>query len=549
MATPPIDEFGPFDCGGPFRLSYPRPKKRLLLEKQKSPEEANMARTIRKLGAMDATYLYLETAEVPMHVGSMAIFQLPEDYRGDFFENLKAMIARRLHLAPMLTWKLAHTPLDIDRPSWIEDEQFDIDRHILRGALPAPSDFPTLQRIVGWLHAKQLNRARPLWEIYVFDELADNQVALYSKMHHACIDGGAGAAMTQLLYDASPTPHDEGKPPVRKAAARNDERDFISSLVASSLQFWEFGEGTTGLPKIETPRTGKTDLGSVLVDAFMESLQQSRQFVQSFPEILKVVGDVGGKFASRGSVADLKKMMAPPTPLNGSISSERSFAAVSVSMPRVKAVASKAGVKLNDVVLAMSSGVLREHLLGQDALPAKSLTAFVPISTRDAGDTSASNQVMGMICVLATEIENPKARLETIFAESAKAKELMNPFKQLLPLVTDTVALGSPMGIQLLSLFYSRSNLANILPPAVNVAISNVFGPKFPLYASGAELLHSYPVSIVTHGMGLNITLQSYRDHLDFGFIAGANILPDVQTLANSLPDELGKLEAVYGIA
>jgi diacylglycerol O-acyltransferase / wax synthase len=508
-----------------------------------------MVRTIKKLGAMDASYLYLETAEVPMHVGSMAIFQLPENYRGDFFEELKAMIARRLHLAPMLTWKLAHTPLDIDRPSWIEDEQFDIDRHILRGALPAPSDMPTLQRVVGWMHAKLLNRARPLWEIYVFDDLPDNQVAIYSKMHHACIDGGAGAAMTQLLYDTTPTPHDAGKPAVRRAAKKADERDFVSSLVASSLQFWDFAESASSQSKIETPRTGKSDLGSVLVDAFMESLQQSRQFVQSFPDILKVVGDVGGKIASRSSIADLKNIMAPSTPLNGSISSERSFAAVSVPMPRVKAVAGKAGVKLNDVVLAMSSGVLRQHLLSQDALPAKSLTAFVPISTRDAGDTSASNQVMGMICRLATDIEDPKARLETIFAESAKAKQLMNPFKQLLPLVTDTVALGSPMGIQLLSLFYSRSNLANILPPAVNVAISNVFGPKVALYASGAELLHSYPVSIVTHGMGLNITLQSYRDHLDFGFIAGANILPDVQTMANSLPDELAKLEAACGIA
>ena len=171
-----------------------------------------MPRTIRKLTAVDASFVYLETPEVPMHIGSMAIFQLPDRARGDFFEDLKAMIAARLHLAPMLTWKLAHTPLDIDRPSWIEDDQFDIDRHIFRGALPAPSDLPTLQRIVGWMHAKLLNRARPLWEMYVFDDLPDNQVAIYSKMHHACIDGGAGAAMAQLIYDTTPTPRDVTKP-------------------------------------------------------------------------------------------------------------------------------------------------------------------------------------------------------------------------------------------------------------------------------------------------------------------------------------------------
>src|ERR1700757_5150718 len=190
------------------------------------------AGTMKKLTVMDASYLYLETPEVPLHIGGMAIFRMPENYRGDFFEDLKSMISRRLHLAPMLTWWLAHTPLDIDHPSWTEDEQFDIDRHIFRGALPAPSDLPTLQRVVGWLHAKLLNRARPLWEVYVFDCLPDNQVAIYSKMHHACIDGGAGAAMAQLIYDASPSPTEVAAPPPRKLSRKDDERDFVSALVA-----------------------------------------------------------------------------------------------------------------------------------------------------------------------------------------------------------------------------------------------------------------------------------------------------------------------------
>lgn len=507
-----------------------------------------MARTIKKLNVMDASFLYLETPEVPMHVGGMAIFQLPENFRGDFFEDLKSMISRRLHLAPMLTWKLAQVPLDLDRPSWIEDDHFDIDRHIFRGALPAPSDFATLQRIVGWLHAKLLNRARPLWEIYVFDDLPDNQVALYSKMHHACIDGGAGIAMTEILYDVTPTPREAAKP-ARKSSKKSDERDFISAIVASSMQFWSVEELQRSPATIETPRLGGTDLASILADALMEGMQQSRRFVQGLPDLMRMLSHVGSKLASSDGINDLKKMIAPPTPLNGAISSERSYAAASLSLPRVKAVAAKAGAKINDVVLAISSGVIRQHLLNQNALPEKSLTAFVPISTREAGDLSASNQVMGMICTLCTQIEDPKARLEMIFAEAAKSKELSMPLKQLMPLVTESVALGTPMGIQMLSLLYSRSNLANVLPPAVNVSISNVFGPKVTLYANGAELLHSYPVSIVTHGMGLNITLQSYRDHLDFGFIAAANILPDVQVIADALPGELAKLEQAYGLA
>jgi WS/DGAT/MGAT family acyltransferase len=246
---------------------------------------------------------------------------------------------------------------------------------------------------------------------------------------------------------------------------------------------------------------------------------------------------------------DFNKLIAPPTIINGSICSERSYAAVTLPMSRMRAIAAKSGTKLNDVVLAVSSGVLRGHLLEQGALPQKSLTAFVPVSTREAGDTSASNRVMGMICRLNTEIEDPRLRLEAIVADSAKSKELTSPFRQLAPLVEDSIVLGAPLGIQLFSLVYSRSNLPNLLPPAVNVAISNVPGPKMALYANGAELLHSYPVSIVTHGMGLNITLQSYRDHLDFGFTAAANVLPNIRVLADSMPIELDRLERACGLA
>jgi diacylglycerol O-acyltransferase / wax synthase len=542
-------EFWPFQAT-PAPNGRARPER----SQETSPDSSNwesseMARTIRKLTAIDASYLYMETPEVPMHIGSMAIFQLPDNHREDFFEGLKAMIGRRLHLAPMLTWKLAHTPLDIDHPSWTEDEQFDIDRHIFRGALPAPSDHATLQRIVGWLHAKLLNRARPLWEVYVFDCLPDNQVAIYSKMHHACIDGGAGAAMAQLIYDASPSPREVDAPPHRKASQKDDERDFVSALVASSLEFWTSGERERLSASVEVPRTGKSDLASVLVDSAIQDLRQRSKFLARLPQVLKMASELGNKLIGAPGLDDLRKLVAPKTIINGSISSERSYAAVTLPMKRMKAIAAKSGTKLNDVVLAVSSGVLRGHLLEQGALPQKSLTAFVPVSIREAGDTSASNKVMGMICRLNTEIEDPKLRLEAIVADSAKSKELTSPFRQLAPLVEDSIVLGSPLGIQLFSLAYSRSNLPDLLPPAVNVAISNVPGPKVALYANGAELLHSYPVSIVTHGIGLNITLQSYRDHLDFGFTAAANILPNVQALADSMPIELNRLERACGLA
>src|SRR6187431_466002 len=191
----------------------------------------------KKLSSLDASFLYLETPEMPMHVGSMAIFRLRGDYKGNYFEDFKAMIASRLHIAPILKARLEKAPLDIDHPSWVEDDQFDIDRHIFRGSLPAPYDRATLERIVGWMHAKLLNRARPLWEFYVFEGMKDNEIGLYSKIHHACIDGGAGAALTNMIYDVSPVPRDVPKPSEQLGSTR-EPRDIAAHFIDSYQQLW-----------------------------------------------------------------------------------------------------------------------------------------------------------------------------------------------------------------------------------------------------------------------------------------------------------------------
>src|SRR6202035_4111645 len=175
----------------------------------------------KKLSSLDASFLYLETPEMPMHVGSMAIFRLPDDYKGNFFEEFKAMIASRLHIAPILKARLEKAPLDIDHP-------------IFRGSLPAPYDRATLERIVGWMHAKLLNRARPLWEFYVFEGMKDNEIGLYSKMHHACIDGGAGAALTNMIYDVTPVPREIEKPAARRV--EQEPRDIAANFIDSYQQ-------------------------------------------------------------------------------------------------------------------------------------------------------------------------------------------------------------------------------------------------------------------------------------------------------------------------
>src|SRR5438046_4302041 len=507
--------------------------------------EENMA-DAKKLSSMDASFLYLETPEMPMHVGSMAIFRLPENYNGNFFEDFKAMIASRLHIAPILKARLEKAPLDIDHPSSVEDDQFDIDRHIFRRSLPAPRDRATLERIVGWMHAKLLNRARPLWEFYVFEGMKDNEIGLYSKMHHACIDGGAGAALTNMIYDVTPVPR-KIEPPTGRAKVGQEPRDIAANLVDSYQQLWTKPFDAAAAAKgIDLPRSGKSDLGSILFDNAMFQIETAVKFAGSIPTMLKTVSDVVGKISDPKSRDSIAGMMSPPTILNKSISSERSFAGVSISLSEAKAVAKQAGGKLNDVVLAISSGVVRRYLLERSALPAKSMTAAVPISLREEGNTEANNQVSGMICSIATNIEDPKARLEAIIAQSTKSKEMSHPLRAFMPQVSNMSMLGAPILVQIMALLYSRSDLSNVLPPSANITVSNVPGPRQTLYAAGAELLHIFPVSISTHGIALNITVQSYRDQLDFGFIAGANIIPHVQVLCDMLPLEFDALEAAF---
>ena len=500
----------------------------------------------KKLSSLDASFLYLETPEMPMHVGSMAIFRLPDGYKGDFFEDFKAMIVSRLHIAPILKARLEKAPLDIDHPSWVEDDQFDIDRHIFRASLPQPRDRATLERIVGWMHAKLLNRARPLWEFYVFEGMKDNEVGLYSKMHHAAIDGGAGAALTNMIYDISPIPR-QVDPPTGGSKPGQEPGDIAANLLDSYQQLFSQPLNASAAAKnLQLPRTGKSDIGSILFDNAMYQIESAVRFAGNIPTMVKSVSEVLGKVSDPKSRESLASMVSPPTMLNKTISSERSFAGVAISLSRAKALAKLAGGKLNDVVLALASGVVRRYLQQYGTLPAKSLTAAVPISLREEGNTEANNQVFGMICAIATNIDDPKARLEAIIAQSTKSKEMSHPLRALMPQVSNISMLGAPIMVQILALLYSRSNLSDVLPPAANITVSNVPGPRQTLYAAGAELLHIFPVSISTHGQALNITVQSYRDQLDFGFIVGANIIPHVQVMCDMLPGEFAALEAAY---
>jgi diacylglycerol O-acyltransferase / wax synthase len=504
-----------------------------------------------KLTSMDSMFLHMETPEMPMHVGSIALFQPAPDYRGDFFEDFKAQVASRLHLAPGLQRKLARPLLDIDNPSWVDDEAFDINRHIFRAALPEPRDQASLNRLVGWMHAKLLNRARPLWEMYVFDDLPDGQVGLYSKLHHAMIDGGAGVALSKIIYDFSATPKPPKPPkPGEENAAPKRKRDIAAEAIDAYAQVW--ARPMTGAEKspVILPRSGKSDLGSVLFDHAMMQTETALKLITNLPQVARTVADVAGGLLKPEVLSRLPGMIPPKTPLGRSISSERSFATLHMKLKRVKAVGKPVGAKLNDVVLCLCSGALRRWMEEQGTLPEKSMTAAVPISLREDGNADTNNQVFATTFSLCSNIADPRARLEAIMVEGAAAKAMINPLKDVIPHVQHISMLGAPMGMQVMALLYSRSNLADVMPMAANVIISNVPGAPMSLYAAGAELQHLYPVSIPTHGMALNITVQSYRDELDFGLIAGANVLNDAELarIAGYLREELGIMEEAIGV-
>jgi diacylglycerol O-acyltransferase / wax synthase len=276
----------------------------------------------------------------------------------------------------------------------------------------------------------------------------------------------------------------------------------------------------------------------------VDQVEVGMKTVAAMPAMLKTAGEALPNLLNLDTIKKLPSMIPPKTPFNKAISSERAFGTTTLSIKRCKKVGKAVGGKMNDVVLALSSGVLRRYLLSIEALPDKPLSAAIPISLREEGNTDTNNQAFAMTCGIATHIEDPKQRLLAIIEESTKAKAMVSPLKDFVPQFTNASMLGMPMAMQVMSLLYGRSGLSDILPPTANVIISNVPGPPIPLFVAGTQMLHLWPVSIPTHGMSLNITVQGYQDQLEFGLIAGANIFPDVQGLADMFAGELDALEA-----
>jgi len=454
------------------------------------------------LSGMDAMFLHVESAETPMHVGALNVLKLPEGYTGDFFEEVKAFMRQRLHLAAVFTRKLALMPFDLSDPVWVEDEDIDLDHHVRHITLPKPGSNRQLQQTIARLHSSLLDRSRPLWEMTVIDGLRSGEIGLYSKFHHASIDGQAGAEVGRAIFDTVPTGR-QIKPPRQKLRSNRYQLGMAELLSA----------------------------------AVRNTFQQYVKLFKMAPEMARAVGtlmpakeDIGQQSADLGKLGSL---LGPRTPLNVAITNQRAFAGRTVPVSDVKFIAKQLDVSFNDVVMATAAGALRRHLLEGNELPGKPLTAAAPMSLREAGDATNNNQVSMMVIELATDEPDPLERLKRIHVSSAVRKTTMNSIRGAIP--TDFPMLAAPWLVSGLASLYGRSRLANMLPPTANVVISNVTGIPVQFYFAGAEVISYYPVSIVTHGLALNITVQSYNGRLDYGLVACRRAMPDLNELGDYL--------------
>jgi diacylglycerol O-acyltransferase len=461
---------------------------------------------MKHLSGLDATFLHTETPETPMHVGGLHLLELPAGYKGDFYEDVKAHIASRMHLSEIFTRKLALMPFELSNPVWVEDDDVDLDYHVRRVTLPRPGTMRQLEQYVGRLHSTLMDRSRPLWEFFVIDGLQGGGMAMYSKVHHAGIDGQAGAAFAQAIMDLTPHP-DPIKTP-RQVARRRNYQLGVAELAGA---------------------------------AFTNTLQQYVKLVKTLPDMARAVQSlIVPQPTSEGSKAwSLPKnlnVLGPRTPLNVAITNQRSYSVRSIPLAEVKQAGKKLGASLNDVVMAICAGALRRYLSDHGKLPKKPMSAAIPVTLRAPGDTSSNNQVSMTVMTLATDVADPIERIKVISESSAAAKSLMGSIKAAIP--TDFPSFGAPWLMSGLASMYGRSRLADRLPPVANVVISNVPGAQTALYIAGAKLLTYYPVSIPSHGMALNMTVQSYNGMLDFGLIACRRAVPDVEDIADYLLEE-----------
>ena len=468
---------------------------------------------MKKLSILDTGFLLTETRETPMHVGSVSLYRLPQGANEqEFLHGLAANLRDVDKLLPPFGDRLKTGPLGLAGPVyWEPDPSLDLDYHIRHSALPAPGRYRELFTLVSRLHGTLLDRNRPLWETHLIEGLQNRQFAVYSKTHHAAVDGARSMHLARSMLSADPK-------------VRLSESPM-------SLTAWERYRATLR-------HKGQDDFSDEEVRNVVEVLKAR---FDTSKHIYGAVRQFAQAWTGRGGSLMLPFMKVPRSSINTSVDGARRFVAQSWPFARIRAVGKAFDGTFNDAVLAMCAGALRRYLETHAELPEESLKAMVPVSIRQEGDIDSSNAVASINADLATNIKDPARRFvaiqQSVRAGKAFYKDMSPAEIQLITLVMAAPAmLLMPLG------------LASRIPP-FNTVISNVPGILEPMYWNGARLDGSYPVSIVTDGIALNITLLTNDKNVDFGIVACRRSVPQVQRLIDYMEDSLVELEDAAGLA
>ena len=497
------------------------------------------------LSALDALFLHLETPDMPMHVGSLSLLEKPKKHRGSFYKNIRDHIESRMHLAPLFSRRLAFMPFDLANPIWLNDTHIELDDHIEQVILPKPGTQAQLQATVAKLHEGMFDRDKPLWKFYVIEGLQNGQVAFYSRIHHAALDGQGGVALAQAILDTDPTPRTV-EPAGVKAKARLAPTTAKMLGAAFRNTVAQYGKILKAVPAV-AKMAGMAGAAALSASQAKKAGAPSEQGT-GIPELADFKPGDSPEKAAKSLIKKIPGGIAfgPRTSLSVAISGERAFVGLQLSLSESKALARHFEAKLNDIVMAVCAAALRRYFSGDKTALGKSMIGAVPVSLRTPGDTSQSNQVTMMLVNLGTQIADPRKRLAAIIAASTRAKMLTGSMKSVIP--TDMPSLGIPWLMSVITPLYKTAVARNRIPVIANLAISNVPGPQVPLYIAGGLMKSYYPVSIVTHGLALNITIQSYAGSLDYGLIACKQAVPDLPRFAKYMEDAhhelLGLMEA-----
>ncbi len=467
---------------------------------------------MEQLSGLDATFLYLETENAPMHIGSVAIL---DPHRPDGsrlgLKDLRELLTSRLHLSRTFRQRLAEVPLGLGKPYWVDDDDFDIAAHVERTQLPAPGGIKELTALAGWQFGEPLDRNRPLWHLLLvegvdsLEKAPPGSVALISRIHHAAIDGVSGSEIMSALFDVTPEPRQV--PPPEAAPG-------------------EKAPGKLGLLRRAGGNLGKTA-----------------------PALTKTVKHTVQGVVKSGAAKYLKRIKPPPFPfsaprtrLNAPVSNRRVWNAALLRFDRIKAIKKRAGTTVNNVVLTVCAGALRRYFIDKDELPDEPLVAMVPISVRSEEERDAmGNKVSAMLVSLATDEADPAARLERIDASAKESKTYhqavgattLTDYSQLIPF--GLAGVGARL--------YTQMNLAERHKPIFNLVITNVPGPPVPLYVGGARLLAQAGMAPIFDGMGLILPVFTYAGILSIGALSCPQMMPDIDVLTRYLNESLDELE------